>query len=587
MKRLEAEKKVLKKCAKKWLAMLMTSLAFSVSAPAGFLVYAEGEEIMEGSDTEDDNDTGDRNGEASEEKATDQENEDGLPAETDESAEENRESGMDEDPAPVKEETDEETVTDTETLAEEGTPDEESVEEETMEEETMEEEASDALPAVLEEEEDGLEDRFEDEFEDTELSEEEMFPEEGNVFCKEILLEEVVEEEEGYKEEIYDGIVIDGRFEDWNSVSKTDAGGSDAYQDFLEACAVIQEGDYIYVYIRDTGIGAAAWSGPHGNGQFSLVTDLGYTVLFQLHSTDNGAHVSISGVNGAECAYSTKGWGYSGEWEISIPVSELPYSRGTFAFGYYQADPFIGEVADNREKDGVTGNTTGEGNNGQQSDELIVLDGLYGDWNSYPHSLIHYATSGTWDKYVDGEGALYSDGGNLYGHVVTRMGAHLTEHGEEMQYGVVLRINQDNNLWFEFRLIDVDANGNINWNVNVADQENRTHEYYIVDTRGWSSAATLEEIDEGNHIYGRIRIAKSDISDEAEWKLDLGLIAEKFGLEETDLQVLEVRYERIGDKWLQTAGASTGPVAGILLSMTAAGSAIVLQRRKNVIGKVR
>ena len=587
MKRLEVEKKVLKKCAKKWLAMLMTSLAFSVSAPAGFLVYAEGEEIMEGSDTEDDNDTGDRNGEASEEKATDQENEDGLPAETDESAEENRESGMDEDPAPVKEETDEETVTDTETLAEEGTPDEESVEEETMEEETMEEEASDALPAVLEEEEDGLEDRFEDEFEDTELSEEEMFPEEGDVFCKEILLEEVVEEEEGDKEEIYDGIVIDGRFDDWNSVSKTDAGGSDAYQDFLEACAVIQEGDYIYVYIRDTGIGAAAWSGPHGNGQFSLVTDLGYSVLFQLHSTDNGAHVSISGVNGAECAYSTKGWGYSGEWEISIPVSELPYSRGTFAFGYYQADPFIGEVADNREKDGVTGNTTGEGNNGQQSDELIVLDGLYGDWNSYPHSLIHYATSGTWDKYVDGEGALYSDGGNLYGHVVTRMGAHLTEHGEEMQYGVVLRINQDNNLWFEFRLIDVDANGNINWNVNVADQENGTHEYYIVDTRGWSSASTLDEIDEGNHIYGRMRIAKSDISDEAEWKLDLGLIAEKFGLEETDLQVLEVRYERIGDKWLQTAGASTGPVAGILLSMTAAGSAIVLQRRKNVIGKVQ
>ena len=156
-----------------------------------------------------------------------------------------------------------------------------------------------------------------------------------------------------------------------------------------------------------------------------------------------------------------------------------------------------------------------------------------------------------------------------------------------MQYGVVLRINQDNNLWFEFRLIDVDANGNINWNVNVSDQENGTHEYYIVDTRGWSSAATLEEIDEGNHIYGRMRIAKSDISDEAEWKMDLGLIAEKFGLEETDLQVLEVRYERIGDKWLQTAGASTGPAAGILLSMATAGSVIVLQRRRNRIGKVR
>lgn len=572
MKRLEVEKKVLKKCAKKWLAMLMASLAFSVSAPAGFSVYAEEEQEAGETDTEDSNDTGDRSASASEEKEA-------APAEED-PAEEDGETDINADPAGENGETDTDADPAEENSDTEAAPDPDQ--EEAEEENAVDPEGSAEGEPVEEEPADDLTTDF-DESDEEEYEYIELFEDE-NPFVKEMMIEE---EEDTDGEDAYEGIVIDGRFEDWNSVSKTDAGGSDAYQDFLEACAVIQEGDYIYVYIRDTGIGAAAWSGPHGNGQFSLVTDLGYTVLFQLHSTDNGAHVSISGVNGAECAYSTKGWGYSGEWEISIPVSELPYSRGTFAFGYYQADPFIGEVADNREKDGVTGNTTGEGNNGQQSDELIVLDGLYGDWNSYPHSLIHYATSGTWDKYVDGEGALYSDGGNLYGHVVTRMGAHLTEHGEEMQYGVVLRINQDNNLWFEFRLIDVDANGNINWNVNVADQENGTHEYYIVDTRGWSSAATLEDIDEGNHIYGRIRIAKSDISDEAEWKLDLGLIAEKFGLEETDLQVLEVRYERIGDKWLQTAGASTGPAAGILLSMAAAGSAIVLQRRKNTIGKVR
>ena len=60
MKRLEVEKKVLKKCAKKWLAMLMASLAFSVSAPAGFSVYAEEEQEAGETDTEDSNDTGDR-----------------------------------------------------------------------------------------------------------------------------------------------------------------------------------------------------------------------------------------------------------------------------------------------------------------------------------------------------------------------------------------------------------------------------------------------------------------------------------------------------------------------------------------------
>ena len=82
MKRLEAEKKVLKKCAKKWLAMLMASLAFSVSAPAGFSVYAEGEQEKGEADTEDSNDTGDRSASASEEKEAAPAEEDPAEAET-------------------------------------------------------------------------------------------------------------------------------------------------------------------------------------------------------------------------------------------------------------------------------------------------------------------------------------------------------------------------------------------------------------------------------------------------------------------------------------------------------------------------
>ena len=598
MKRLYVEKKVFQKCAKKWLAMLTATLAFSVSAPAGSFALAapEEEEVTEGSTEEtaevtSEETSGENTGETTAEEPVTENAEESATEENTTEENTTEENTTEESTTEASTEESEETEGSGATANEENPAEEAAtdVTETTEEEPVSEEAAEEGQAAENAEETNGLsEDATVSDPNAAELPEDVTVSDPNAIELdldalpvKEMTEEDKEEEQE--EEAVYDGIVIDGKFSDWDGVAKTDAGGSTDYQDFLEACAVFQDGDYIYVYIRDTGIGAASWSGPHGNGQFSLVTDLGYSVLFQLHATDNGAHVSISGVNGAECAYYTKGWGYSGEWEISIPVSELPNSRGTFAFGYYQADPFIGEVADQREKDDVTGNTNGEGNGDGQNDEIIIFDGLYGDWSTYPHTLIHYATSGTWEKYVDGEGALYSTGGMLYGHVVTRMNAHLTEHGEEMQYGVVLRINQDNNLWFEFRLIDVDENGRINWNVNVADQENGTHEYYIVDTRGWSSAQTLEEIDEGNHVYGRMRITKGDISDEAEWKLDLGLIAEHFGLEETDMQVLEVRYERIGDKWLQTAGASTGPVAGILLSMAVAGSAVVLQRRKKVI----
>ncbi len=378
-------------------------------------------------------------------------------------------------------------------------------------------------------------------------------------------------EEETDKEElsgIFTGITIDGDFSDWDAVSKTPAGADNFYCG-VTAVAVVQQDDMVYVYIRDTGCGTASWSGPNMNGTFQLISDLGYRKVLQLNSENNGAVYSVSGIEGAQVAYTTGEWDQGGEWEISFPASQLPLNNSTYGFGFYMVDPYITGIVDTSHED--------------HSSEFngIVYDGLYGDWTYYPHTLIQYATPGTWQEVADGEGALYTQGNRLYGHVYTKMSTHLTEHGDEMTYGVVLRINGDDNLWFEFRLVTADEEGNVIWNPDTNRLEEGTYEYYITYHRGWSGQEEKKLADIiGNEVYGKMMITKTASRDEAEWYLDLGKIADLFGLQETDMQLLEVKYERIGDKWLQTAGASSGPVAGILLSMAVAGGALMLKKRK-------
>ncbi len=370
---------------------------------------------------------------------------------------------------------------------------------------------------------------------------------------------------------VFTGITIDGNFSDWDAVSKTPAGASNFYCG-VTAVAVVQQDDMVYVYIKDTGCGTASWSGPNMNGTFELISDLGYRKVLQLNSENNGAVYSVSGIEGAQVAYTTGEWDQGGEWEISFPASQLPLNNSTYGFGFYMVEPYITGIVDTSHED--------------HSKEFdgIVYDGLYGDWTYYPHTLIQYATPGTWQEVADGEGALYTQGNRLYGHVYTKMSTHLTEHGDEMTYGVVLRINGDDNLWFEFRLVTADEEGNVIWNPDTNRLAEGTYEYYITYHRGWSGQEEKKLADIlGNEVYGKMMITKTASRDEAEGYLDLGKITDLFGLQETDMQLLEVKYERIGDKWLQTAGASSGPVAGILLSMAVAGGALILKKKRTAI----
>lgn len=207
----------------------------------------------------------------------------------------------------------------------------------------------------------------------------------------------------------YDGITVDGKFDDWKAVSKTDAScPNPAHPNCLSKTAMVFDGDNVYIYIKEGAGGSAAGAGSHSNGMYAITTDLGRTLTFQLNGDGT---VSVNAPQAATASH------VGSQWEICIPAADLPNYLDTLSFGLYQGDTFVSGVS----------NLNGKGSGGSFSG--ITMDGSYDDWAYYPHNTVEYATAGTQSNVADSEAALWADGSSLYGHVESTMPAHLASQG--------------------------------------------------------------------------------------------------------------------------------------------------------------
>lgn len=363
---------------------------------------------------------------------------------------------------------------------------------------------------------------------------------------------------------------IDGRFSDWDAVTKYDAGCPNAvHEDCIEKTAMVFDGDYVYIYIKDGDTGSAYGAGSHSNGMYTIKSDMGNEMVFQL--TQDG---DINGVDKAECKHVGK------QWEIAIPKSELPTYNNTISFGLYLTEPFIENVSNLDESKGVEISTdiTYDG-----------LKGLYGDWDRYPHTTIEYATAGTHYQIVDSKGALYCDGGStLLGHVVTTMPNHVDKEkdaGGEFMSAVTIKFNNNEKQVFSPRLVSVDEAGNINWNTPNGGYEDGTYEFYIFSTHdAWNNAGNIYEDSinrENSEWYGKMTITvKNGVQDECEFYLDLEKVAKKFGCDASDFKRIDAQFGRLGQQWITTAGASSGAWLGLILCVGVTAGVLVYQKKK-------
>ena len=395
--------------------------------------------------------------------------------------------------------------------------------------------------------------------------------------------EEVEEEEEEEQEEEeqpaarYEGITIDGAFSDWDAVAKTpvNRGGT------LSEVAMVWDGDYVYLYFKENAQNwnAITWDGAYSNGQFAITTDIGRSVLVRL-SHRNNSEPCVNGVDGAKVAVDSTAWGQdSYQWEVSIPSGELPKYKQTISFGLYQGETFIQDVA----------NLQGDPDADNKNFSGIIYDGLYGDWDYYPHQLIQYATAGTQEKVVDAEAAMYSSNGKLYAHVDTNMPAHLQEAGGEFTAAVTIRINNDKNFYPQF--VAVDAAGHINYNAKILGLAPGTYEFYMIDSQGWKTATNISQFDESddsneygnpyhNAVFGRMYVTVSTSEDHMEYEVDLTTLAAKFGMEPDNIETLHGQWGRIGQQWVTTAGTPTGAGMGLFLCLSTTGIAYLAQRKR-------
>lgn len=362
----------------------------------------------------------------------------------------------------------------------------------------------------------------------------------------------------------YEGIVIDGSFSDWDGVEKHDAAcRNPEHTGCLDSVAAVFDGDYVYLYIKD-GVGGFAYgAGDHSKGMFAITTDLGRNMVFQLNSDG-----TVSGIEGVESSY------VGNQWEIAIPKDALPQYLESISFGLYQGDVFVSDMVNLQDDDSV-GDFEG-----------IVYDGLYADWDTYPHTLIQYATAGTNELIADGEGALYTDGTTLYGHVVSPMIAHISHGGGELTRNIAIRFNEDDNAYFFPRLVTVDENGNINWQPKISDFEPGNYEFYLAASDAWGTSKNISNLHPMDTLYGKmtVTVRGDSLADETEFYLDLELIAQKLGVDASEFKTIQAKFGQIGYDWITTAGASSGAIAGIVISLSAVG-AVLLGRKVRTSGR--
>ena len=363
---------------------------------------------------------------------------------------------------------------------------------------------------------------------------------------------------------LYSGIQIDGDFSDWAAIDKV----YDFNANLTEA-AMIWDHDYVYLYLKE---GVRHWDGwemyegnihaatPYSNGNFCIETNTGYKSSVIVQGPNNGSVTAKVNDTYVDIAYKKH------IYEIAIPVELLKgYNDKTSSLnlgtmgGWNDTPNYIMMGVSHWNPDA---GTTGGGENQDKDDNnsdlydkttYIKYDYDFSDWDDYPHQTIDYSTGGS--HGADAEGALYSDGEYLYGHIKYYGGYYPDIFGF-----FELAINEKYHRALMLNARAVDNDGNILWNYNTNDRKPGSYEFHIygaetIDGGAWDTDYGVLYIELQKH--GRLN---------AEFRLDQSKIAHYYKCDQTDIKSLDMRFIRIGYKWISCAGTSTGPILGMAIS---------------------
>lgn len=381
---------------------------------------------------------------------------------------------------------------------------------------------------------------------------------------------------------LYSGIQIDGEFSDWAAINKV----YDFNTNLTEA-AMIWDHDYVYLYLKEGVNHPDGWemyegnihaATPYSNGNFCIETNTGYKSSVIVHGPNSSSVTAKVNDTYVDIAYKKH------IYEIAIPVELLKgYNDKTSSLnlgtmgGWNDTPNYIMMGVSHWNPDaGTTGggeNQDKDNNNSDLYDKTtyIKYDYDFSDWDDYPHQTIDYSTGGS--HGADAEGALYSDGEYLYGHIKYYGGYYPDIFGF---FELAINEKYHRTLYLNARAVDND--GNILWNYNTNDLKPGSYEFHIygaetIDGGAWDTDYGVLYIELQKH--GRLN---------AEFRLDQSKIAHYYKCDQTDIKSLDMRFIRIGDKWISCAGTSTGPILGMAISGFAVFGSMWFYNRKKKKG---
>lgn len=390
----------------------------------------------------------------------------------------------------------------------------------------------------------------------------------------------------------YNGIEIDGDFNDWNAVTKYRLDNS--IMDFLVngndatiISAIVWDGDTAYIYIRIYGSFISKGSiqklgiSQRNNTKYYVRTDTGEELTFSITKTGSkayyGTNVTVNGAGGAEIAADYDDWFFGGDYqyEISVPLKNLTKNASTIVFG-----------------SDITGDLTlPVGNIGKVEDDPtndesdIVIDGDISDWGNLPYQYIYYCDAklnngdycGTdnpytypYYEYFDynhkgySTASVYLNGDKLYGHINSRTDRSSTR----LFYEIKVRINdsQTISLYSEYHY-------NTNYNVQGA----CSGTFDLKDASGNVVGRLYCRDERRTSYYGNgVRYNMDE-----EFYIDMAALASSLGLGTNELKSIELQFPYIGYQWVKVAGTSTAPFIGILICISIVGATWFIRFMKN------
>lgn len=177
-------------------------------------------------------------------------------------------------------------------------------------------------------------------------------------------------------------------------------------------------------------------------------------------------------------------------------------------------------------------------------------------------------------------GALFSDGSTVLGHVYTKMPEHLNEAGGEFTQAVTFRFNDSDSQEIYPRFVAVDDKGNINWNPVTTGLQDGSYEFYMFNSDAWGTSDNINNLNSADVCLGKMTITVGENKDECEYYLDLEMVAKKLGCDASDLKQISARFGRLGQQWINIAGASSGAWLGLFICITATCGVVAYKKKK-------